>query len=420
MAQQDDDIGDWIEAEASGGGLAVLGWGLGSVAALVLAFASWQYAPSSPSVTASARSDFGQPDPSEITGSIPTSHDEGRSSVQPTRTFGMGRLAPLPLAGDETPATSRDIDGLRIEIAEIRRRILQIGMAGEGVSRRIDNLEERVATVRPADPANLPAIAAVRPADPSPPPTIAALPAEPAAAEPPAAEKPRSEPRTADRLPLPVPRPQIEAPQAARPQIEAPQAARPQTDPPVAPTTVDGDGPATTGTVPRPARLPDKPGGELRSGAPTAKAEPAVTPSTTTPETVSETAGEPSPPRSVRVITAPTVDTFAAASPGTPTVQSAAAAPSANAPAAIDLGSFRSLAALRRAWSYTATRNGVLTKNLEPLARLRETETGMEARLLAGPFPDPTEAAKACLRLKATGALCSVSTYTGQPIAGLR
>jgi hypothetical protein len=44
----------------------------------------------------------------------------------------------------------------------------------------------------------------------------------------------------------------------------------------------------------------------------------------------------------------------------------------------------------------------------------------MEARLLAGPFADQTEAAKACLRLRAVGATCAVTTYGGQPISGLR
>lgn len=104
-----------------------------------------------------------------------------------------------------------------------------------------------------------------------------------------------------------------------------------------------------------------------------------------------------------------------------PSAAPAAPATSGSTPAVgIDLGGYRSLASLRRAWTDTTLRHTDLTRGYEPLARLRETESGMEARLLAGPFPDQTEAAKACLRIKALGATCAVSTYSGQPVGGLR
>jgi hypothetical protein len=55
VARLSDDIGDWIEDEAREGGLALAGWGTGAAAAIVLAFASWQYAVPKPPSTETAR-----------------------------------------------------------------------------------------------------------------------------------------------------------------------------------------------------------------------------------------------------------------------------------------------------------------------------------------------------------------------------
>ena len=439
MAGRDDDIGDWIEAEATGGGLALLGWGFGSAVAVVLAFASWQYAAPLPS----SRTDLSQPDPTEITGSIAAS-DRGQTSVAPTRGLGAGRFGPVPLGSDESVATSRDIEALRGELADIRRRISQIGMAGEGFSRRIDGLEARVNA--PTAPEEATA-AAARPADPGGAPLVRA----------------RVEPRTADRLPVPPPRPDFD--------VVHP--------PPVG--AVDADGPATTGAVPRPPQPTERhdasestvakpsPGPEVaakpspsveaakpvvsgeagakavatsveagaKAGSPAdlapkpsapmdltgkvAAADPAARPAGPT-EFPGKPAKAPLPvpaakpiddaaAKAVRVVTARQAD-----APGAPPSEVAPDGPRA----AIDLGGFRSLGSLRRAWSDTAGRHADLSKGLEPLARLRETDSGIEARLLAGPFADQTEAAKACLRLKAIGAPCTVTTYSGQPIGGLR
>ena len=393
MTERADDIGDWIEAEATGGGLAVLAWGLGSVVALVLAFASWQYAPGTSASI--ARTDIGGPDPSEITGSIAT-NDEGRSSIPPSRTFGMGRLAPLPLAGDESPATSRDIEQLRAEIAEIRRRITQIGMAGEGVARRIDGIEERVANAaRPTEPP--PAVA------PVPTPDTAAAPVTPLAQG-----MVPDRPRIAERLPIPLPRPVV--------------------DPSVAPPTAtfDADGPATTGAVPKSARLPEKAAAAdaKAEAAPAAQDRPVKPATPDTGAAVDQLPQSPSdstPARSAHLVgSGPTVTAARPVVSAEPPAPGAAPAATGVGPAAIDLGGFRTLASLRRAWSDTTVRHTSLTKDLAPLARLRETDTGMEARLLAGPFPDQVEAAKACLRLKAVGATCAVTNYGGQSVLGLR
>lgn len=88
--------------------------------------------------------------------------------------------------------------------------------------------------------------------------------------------------------------------------------------------------------------------------------------------------------------------------------------------AALDLGGYRSLSSLKKAWSDMTGRYGEFGAKMEPLARLRETETGMEARLLAGPYTSQTEAAKSCMRLKALGVGCAVTTYSGQPLGGVK
>ena len=87
---------------------------------------------------------------------------------------------------------------------------------------------------------------------------------------------------------------------------------------------------------------------------------------------------------------------------------------------AVDLGGYRSLATLKKSWSDLTDRYAEFGRNMEPLARLKETDSGMEVRLVAGPFPVPSDAAKLCLKLRAAGANCSVTGYGGQPIAGLR
>lgn len=442
MARRDEDIGDWIEGEAHGGGLAVVGWGLGSVAAFVLAFASWQYAQPRPLPVETARVESGLPDPSEVTGSIATT-DRGQTTVQASRVVGAARVAPLPLAANETVATSRDIEQLRSELREIQRRIVQIGMAGDGMSRRVDRIDERLTTLAAREPSPPPGGEAVR--------TVEAAPVE-------------SPARLAERLPTPQPKP---APEPA----------------PLAPPTAafDADGPATTGAVPKttppiaalPAIVgqPAAPAAEHTDPVETKPSE-ARAPETRATETKpadAKTARDPAANRSARTqpstapLTlrppAPTTPASPSARPETPaprveapaaaprpvaeaappaeearpappvrmaTATPAAPPPPAAAPvngsgqAAIDLGGYRTLASLRRSWSDMTIRHGDLSKGLEPLARLRETDSGMEARLLAGPFADQTEAAKACLRLKAVGATCAVTTFSGQPIGGLR
>ncbi|NLH81541.1 MAG: hypothetical protein GX458_11945, partial [Phyllobacteriaceae bacterium] len=96
-------------------------------------------------------------------------------------------------------------------------------------------------------------------------------------------------------------------------------------------------------------------------------------------------------------------------------------APPGGGVAAIDLGGHRSLAALRKSWGDMSERYAEFGTGIEPLARLRETESGsMEVRLVAGPYPSPADAAKTCTRMRTLGVACSVTGYTGQPLSAIR
>ena len=438
MARREEDIGDWLEDGASGDGLSLAGWGIGAITAFVLAFASWQYAPDRP-MGDLARFDAGAPDPSEITGSIGE-----RTATQASRTVGGSRIAPMPLDGNETLATSRDIERLRGEVRDIQRRLTQMGMSGDGMSRRVDKMEERLSLMATAaDPAQRGAAGEPpRSTDSIARPMIGD--AAPKAADPALAEKTAAE-RLVERLPMPIPRPSFDPPAAPPPSDEA-------------------DGPATTGAVPRPSPITALP--EIQGSRPPKPVEPAAKPEPVArveglPKPSATPAPEPAPkpepakseaapkgargpiavppPQTAAEPTAPaapaqTLASVAPPRPATPpapaegapvapqlasAMSQASAPPPGGGPAGIDLGGYRTLASLRRSWADMTIRYGDLSKGLEPLARLRETDSGMEARLLAGPFADPTDAAKACLKLKAAGANCTVTNYGGQPIGGM-
>jgi len=372
------------DEETTGGGLALAGWGVATIAACVLGFASWQYAPPRSAPTEVARADSALPDPTEVTGSI-SLNDRGQPQVTPSRVVGAAKVAPMPLASNETVATSRDIEQLRLEIKELQRRVAQVGLAGDGISRRIDRLEEKVA----GDPAAMrerlaavplpPPVQVVEP-PPAPPRAVEPRAVEPARTEPVAAARPAEpvrvveapkvvepEPRTADRIPLPSPRPAPEAPVVTG--SIPPRAAE------AAPTEAKTGRGVVTSSIAPPAAESPKP-------AEPAKAEPAKT---------------EAPP------------------------QEAAAAPQpVGEAAALDLGGYRTLASLRRSWNDMTTRYAEFGTKMEPLARLRETENGMEARLLAGPYVNQAEAAKSCIRLRALGVTCAVTGYSGQPLSGVK
>ena len=361
------------DEETTGGGLALAGWGMTTVSALVLGFASWQYAPPRSAPTELARIDANLPDPSEVTGSIGGSERSG-GSVGVSRVVGAAKVAPMPLASNETVATSRDIEQLRTEIKDLQRRLQLVGQAGDGVGRRIDRLEEKMAGDQAAVRERLAGLQA----SPSVPVTISA-------------GESSGETTVAGRFPVPAPRP-IFDPAFYTGTI----AARPSEA-----------GPAVTGPA---AAVPDAAAKSARApAAPIAEAPAPV--EARVPQVVPHVVPDGSPQGA-----APQVPQPQAA------MVTASIAPSATSGevAALDLGGYRSLASLKKAWGDMTGRYGEFGAKMEPLARLRETETGMEARLLAGPYTSQTEAAKSCMRLKALGVGCAVTTYSGQPLGGVK
>lgn len=381
MAQVRDDYAVLLEdEETTGGGLALAGWGVTTVAALVLGVASWQFAPPRSAPTEIARADASLPDPSEVTGSIGVA-DRGSNSVGVSRVVGAARVAPMPLASNETVATSRDIDQLRIEIKELQRRLLLVGQAGDGVGRRIDRLEEKMAGDQAAVRERLASLQTQPPA-----------PREPK----PVAAEAASETTVAEHFPVPAPRPIF-------------------------------DPAFYTGTIaPRATDTPQSPNAAVEAPA---KAVRNVTPPPGDVTPATETAATPSPPpppaAAQPAVPAQPVEAVASRpQPVAPPTMMAAAVPTAPVPAtemaALDLGGYRTLASLKKSWADMTGRYGEFGAKMEPLARLRETENGMEARLLAGPYPNQTEAAKSCMRLKAMGVGCAVTTYSGQPLGAVK
>lgn len=375
LAEERDRVAALIDGESEGGGASLLAWGFVTVVAVVLGFASWQYAPPRAVPTEVARADVSLPPADDITGSVATS-ERGQTTVTPSRIIGGGRVTPLPLGAGETVATSRDVDQLRAEIRDLQRRLAQVGNAGDTTTRRIDRLEEKMAGDLAAGREKL---AALPPAPPQP--------TAPAATQ------------TVAKSPEPAPAPLAEAqpaPPAPTPMERLAEAVRlPQPRP-------AADAPILTGTVPqKAAETPVE-------AAPAPKANRAPAPITPAPAPTAAATPAPETPPAV-ADPAPTAPRPATPAPG----------PGENA-AAVDLGGYRTVASLKRSWSDMADRYAEFGGRIEPLARLRETESGMEARLVAGPYATQADAAKACLRLHTMGVTCAVTTWSGQPLASLR
>lgn len=344
------------DGDTGGQVLSLALWGVGAALAVGVGVASWQYAPPHGTASEQAQIEAVVPRHDEITGSI---GDTRRATANDQVV--AADIVPQPLGADEHLATSRDIERLRADIDDLRRRLAETGTAGLDLGRRLDRIEQRLDTLPNAPRSEAPAAPGTPTAAIAPPPEeFAAL----VAAAPPEAMS------TADA--------------AAPAEMQAPQ---------------------TTGAI-------DKPSSTI-AVAPVFVAPPLPKPS----------------PRGARAVEPAPTPAPAAQPPATDAAKPATAArldtpplppPGPAETAALDLGGYRSLSILKRAWSELALRHGDLGHGMQPLARLRETDGSVEARLLAGPFVNQTEAAKACMRLKAAGVGCAVTTYIGQSLAGLR
>jgi hypothetical protein len=96
----------------------------------------------------------------------------------------------------------------------------------------------------------------------------------------------------------------------------------------------------------------------------------------------------------------------------------APAEPTASAPEfAVDLGAAPTVEALRARWSELRTSQSPLLDNLRPLVALKESRSGQELHLIAGPLTNSAGGARLCAVLAGTGVPCQPTAYEGQRLA---
>lgn len=154
--------------------------------------------------------------------------------------------------------------------------------------------------------------------------------------------------------------------------------------------------------------------------APTSETAPTPSPETTTSVPGRGAIAAPSSP-STSIQQAPS---------STAPQQLAAQAPAQEPPAAdtpvqnkadfgVDLGGAQSIEGLRALWTQAKGRHGGLLDGLRPIMTVREASKpgGMELRLVAGPLPSATLAARLCVTILAAGAPCQPALFDGQRLA---
>lgn len=85
----------------------------------------------------------------------------------------------------------------------------------------------------------------------------------------------------------------------------------------------------------------------------------------------------------------------------------------------VDLGAAQTVDGLRVLWAQTKSRHGALLEGLRPIVTIRETSRpgATELRLVAGPIPSATLAARLCVTMHAAGAVCQPAVFDGQRLA---
>lgn len=83
-------------------------------------------------------------------------------------------------------------------------------------------------------------------------------------------------------------------------------------------------------------------------------------------------------------------------------------------PTGIEIGDAESLDGLRQSWSALSSGNTDVLRRLSARYRISsDASRDKPFTLLAGPFPTPAEARRACVALKARGVTCKVGDFTG-------
>ena len=129
--------------------------------------------------------------------------------------------------------------------------------------------------------------------------------------------------------------------------------------------------------LPRPAARPSAPAAPIR--APLFQSNPLMTTG------IFDTPAEPA------AIAAPTVTEFA-----------------------IDLGAAATVEALRTRWGDLKVSQSPLFDNLRPLVTLKESKSGQELHLIAGPLTNNAAGARLCAVLAGGGLSCQPTIYEGQ------
>jgi hypothetical protein len=84
----------------------------------------------------------------------------------------------------------------------------------------------------------------------------------------------------------------------------------------------------------------------------------------------------------------------------------------------VDIGSAPDLNSLKAIWNETKAHHPALLNGLRPVFSVRESRNGTpELRLIIGPLPNASAAARLCAALGAADVLCSTRTFEGQRLA---
>jgi len=85
----------------------------------------------------------------------------------------------------------------------------------------------------------------------------------------------------------------------------------------------------------------------------------------------------------------------------------------------VDLGSAQTVDGLRMLWTQVKNRHGTLLEGMRPIIVIREPARAgaVELRLVVGPIPSASLAAKLCVAMNAAGALCQPAVFDGQRLA---
>lgn len=433
-----------IVDDARGRGAArVVVWGGIAVCAFTAAFASWQYAPPLPVAGLTSE----PPLTTASIGQMPT------ASLPPTARSVGGRAITTVLGGSDLSLLQREVGDIRQEINDLRRGMTRFTVADEQITRRLEALEEQLAILasrlaQALDQAKAVSLAATgtlaeaasKPAPASVPQPMAKP--EPARLEPALFEtragKVAARPLVAESAGGEVARP--EAAKAPPPSVaaETKVAAAPRGEPPaVAPVAKD-----TTETAGS-AAIMAKPQAVIAPEPPPPVASGPVTPGTTAaPPTRPVASAADEARRAERAQQAAQVQQLAQQMilgqsggkglqlplPAQQQLAVAAAAAKQEAKGetasdavvrttfAVDLGGYKSVAALRKGWAASAAKHAGLTNSLKPLGQMKDTGNAIELRLVAGPFGNAADAAKFCAQVQAAGTVCAPSLYVGQPI----